>query len=221
MDETKVHMTGFPRLDAYASLDIRKESMEVRQLLGLDDRPIVLFAGQATPTGAMLDELVEVLNNIGGEDLYLFPRPHPRTRANYPSEMRPWQRALARFRGLLIVDWFRVCTLPQLVAAAAHCGAVVSMYSTVLLEAAAARGSAIAMLYPEALQAFRTENPGLEQFPLVELGCVAHAYDRSSLEDRLRAELWGQNSCRQRQELHICVDGQNACRAAEVIRTLI
>lgn len=214
-----VYKTGFPMLDQYAGFDVIGERAKARQMLKLgDNKPLVVFAGQSDATGAMLAELVEVLNPYC-DHIHFAPRPHPRMMRDYASEAARWDKAVASYRGR-VVDTSQ-CSMMQLVAAAYPYGAVVSMYSTVLLEAAAARTAAIAMLYPEALAAFRKENPGLEQFPLAELECAWYAPDRASLEYAVSTALARSNVRRPQQMQHIVVDGQNARRAADVVIGLL
>lgn len=214
-----VYKTGFPMLDQYAGFDVIAERAKARHMLKLgDNKPLVVFAGQSDATGAMLAELVEVLDTYR-DRIHFAPRPHPRMMRDYPSEAARWDKAVAAYRGR-VVDTSQ-CSMMQLVAAAWPYGAVASMYSTTLLEAAAARTTAIAMLYPEALAAFRKENPGLEQFPLAELGCSWHAPDRASLEYAVSTALTRSNVLRPQQMQHIVVDGQNARRAADVVIGLL
>lgn len=213
-----VFKTGFPMLDQYVGADVLGEAGTVRQMLRLDYKPVIVFAGQSDATSAMLSELVEVLNPHR-EYIHFVPRPHPRMMRDYAHEADRWNRALSRYRGELVVS--DQCSMRQMVAVAYQWGAVVSMYSTALLEAAAARASAIAMLYPEAHQAFRKENPGLEQFPLAELGCAGYVTDRTELERVISDALTQGNIWRKNQERHIVADGQNARRAAEVVLSLL
>ncbi len=213
-----VFKTGFPMLDQYVGADVLGEAGTVRQMLRLDYKPVIVFAGQSDATSAMLSELVEVLNPHR-DYIHFAPRPHPRMMRDYAHEADRWNRALSRYRGELVVS--DQCSMRQMVAVAYQWGAVVSMYSTALLEAAAARASAIAMLYPEAHQAFRKENPGLEQFPLAELGCAGYVTDRTELERVISDALTQGNIWRKNQERHIVADGQNARRAAEVVLSLL
>jgi hypothetical protein len=223
LDSSHIFTTGFPALDKYASVDIEEEDAKVRTALGLrEDIPLVLFAGQGFQTSHALGEVVWALNRLR-MDCYFIPRPHPRFRMNYASEAKLWQEALAGYRGRLVVDWFGSCTSSQLIAAAAQNGVVISMYSTMLLEAAALRGQAVSVLYPETgMQSMKAET-GLEQSPLVSLGCTAWAKDRESLVSHLgRALTSSLGRCqRPSQKRHIHVDGQNARRVAEVIRNIL
>lgn len=213
-----VFTTGFPMLDQYADLDVQGEAAKARQMLRLDHKPVVVFAGQSDATGSMLGELVEVLN-AHRDYVHFVPRPHPRMMRDYASEAVLWNEALAKYRGEIVVS--DQCSMRQLVAVAHQWGAVVSMYSTTLLEAAAARTTAIAMLYPEAHQAFCKENPGLGQFPLAELSCAENVSDRKGLEHAISTALTMGNIWRPSQERYIAVDGHNARRAAEAILGLL
>lgn len=221
-EPARVWTTGFAALDKYASMQIETEGARARNLLGLaSDPPIVLFSGQGFETAHTLREIVAVLNELA-VDCYFIPRPHPRMKNNYASETKPWQQALADLHGRLIVDWFGSCTMPQLIAACAVRGVVVSMYSTTLMEAAGLRIPTIAVLYPEhGLKAMGKEYPGQKQLPLVELGCSAWAKDRDSLRACLDDALAGRLDQKAAQEKHIRVDGLNARRTAAAIAELL
>lgn len=213
-----VYKTGFPMLDQYAGFDVMAEAAKARQVLRLDHKPVIVFAGQSDATATMLSELVEVLNEHR-DYIHFAPRPHPRMAQDFAFETALWHRALAKYRGAMVVS--DQCTMRQMVAAAYQWGAVVSMYSTSLLEAAAARTSAIAMLYPEAQEAFRKENPGLGFFPLVALGCAAHVLTRDDLSYAIRTAITRGNIWRAAQQQHIHVEGQNVQRAAGVVLSLL
>lgn len=213
-----VYKTGFPMLDQYAGFDLQAEARQAREMLRLNHNPTVVFAGQSDATSAMLSELIEVLNPHRNY-INFAPRPHPRMRTDYPAEAALWDKALTNYRGELVVN--EHCSMRQMVALAYNFGAVVSMYSTALLEAAAARTSAVAMLYPEAEQAFRKENPGLGFFPLVALGCAAHVVTRDDLTHTISTAIARGNIWRGAQEQHITTDGQNARRAAGVVISLL
>ena len=194
------------------------EAAQVCRVLRLDHKPVIVFAGQGPATSAMLDELVEVLNPHC-DYIHFAPRPHPRMVEDYASEVGPWNKALTKYRGAMVVS--DQCSMRQMVAVAYQWGAVVSMYSTTLLEAAAARASAIAMLYPEAHKVFRQSNPGLEQFPLAELGCAEYVSDRADLDRAIERALRVGNVWREKQERYIVADGHNASRAGDAILGLL
>ncbi len=219
----RIVVTGFAALDKYAAVNVAEEGSKARKALGLGNLPIVLFGGQGLGTSHALGELVTVLNALALKtDCYFIPRPHPRTKEDFRAEMELWQQKLAGFRGRLVVDWFSNCSLVQLVAAAAQRGVVVSLYSTILLEAAALRAPAISILYPgHDMLALHKENSAITQFPLVELGCAAWAKDRSSLRDTLEKALYGTLSRREAQEKYIRVDGNNTHRAVMFVEKLL
>lgn len=214
-----VFKTGFPMLDRYADFDPIKEASAARDALNIKNGyPVIVFAGQSDATGTMLGELVEVLNPYR-DSIHFVARPHPRMKSDYPSEVPLWDKALAKYRGK-VVDSSQ-CTMRQLTAAAYNFGAVAAMYSASLLEAAATRTSGIAMLYPEALTAFRKENPGLDQFPLAKLGCVGRASTREELDAIVYTAITAGNVWRRNQETHIKAEGRNALLAAQLIADLL
>lgn len=220
LDPKHVFTTGFVALDTYATMDSAGRGKRVREALDLKKNlPLVLFAGQGLMTAFALAEVVHVLNLIDA-DFYFIPHPHPRMLDDYGTEVWLWKKALAQFRGRLVVDRFP-CTSEQLIAAAAANGVVISMYSTMLLEAGALRAQAISVLYPETGMKAMFAETGQRQFPLIDLDCVKWAKDRRSLHKHVRAALTGSLRLEQAQRRHISVDGQNARRAAEALRRLL
>lgn len=218
----QVWTTGFPALDAYAGIDVAAVGCRARAALGLDEHtPLVFFAGQGYESAHALGEVACALDGLG-LGAYLLPRPHPRTKDNFASEMVPWQQALARFKGQHVVDYFGQCTNLELIAAAAQSGVMVSMYSTMLVEAAALRGNAISVLYPDhGLRDMREYIAALKQFPLVELGCAVVTANRAELGAALKQALQPNLGLRRAQERYIRVDGQNAHRAADQLALLL
>lgn len=215
-----VVVTGFPGFDKYKEVDTREASKKVRKALGLKaDIPLVLFFGQGVGTAHALNELILSLN--GMQECYLIPRPHPR--ATKEEEFSLWQKALSRFNGRVIVDWFRQCKPDQLVAACAERqGVVVSMYSTTLVEAAAVRAPAISILYPSVgKRAMQEEVPGLIQNPVVDGGSVACATNRKTLKDLLQKAFRKDLALEEAQKRQFPLDGKNAERIAQFIASLL
>ena len=93
---------------------------------------------------------------------------------------------------------------------------VLASYSTVLVEAAALRKSAIAVLYPDTAEMYR-ELAGMWEFPLVSLGCCAKATNREELCYLLQSAFGGDLGLRENQEKIFRLDGQNARRVANFI----
>lgn len=214
-----VDITGFANLDQYASADVNAEAAVALARLGLPQGTrLVLFAGQGIGSAATLAEVAGMLGKME-HDLCLVPRPHPRTKENFASDMVLWQRALAGYHGRVVMDWFDQVTTRQLVAAcAANRGVVISMFSTTLIEAAAMRAPAISVMYPEFGQKLmREEMPGLKSFPLVDAGSVAPANDQSALWKRLWQAVRGDLALEPAQAKQFTLDGKNAERAAGVV----
>ena len=99
-DPARIHVLGWVAFDKYVDMYPKREEIaaNTRRVLGITDpRLTVLFCGGGDHVGMLLDSLVSVLNG-NPTDFYLIPRPHPRTKNNYPSEMVPWQAALAKLK---------------------------------------------------------------------------------------------------------------------------
>jgi len=210
----QVLVLGYPALDKYASVNVREVSQKVRFVLGLEaKKPLVLFGGQGTLTKETLSSLVSALNIIGG-DFYFIPRPHPRTKDNYPEEMTLWQKALAELKaGTAIFDFFGQTDMPSLLAAS---DLVISTYSTILVESAMLRKPNISILYESVMQDLR-RNSGLKEFPLVQLGCSAMAETFESLQELLKKGLSGNLELEAAQKQNFRLDGKNAERVARFI----
>lgn len=210
-------VTGYPALDKYARFEIQAIKTRVRtKLLLIDDKPVVLFAGQWQQTGHALGELVRALNEIGRE-VYLVARIHPAMKDNAPEELPLWERALAEFHSGVVVD-SSYLDISDVLAAS---DAVLSMYSTILTEAAVLKLPNIAILYPGYGQKVYRETAKLEEYPMVSSGCTAMARDYAELRDLVyRALSSGLGLCAA-QEKTFRLDGKNAERAADFISRLI
>jgi hypothetical protein len=218
-NQDRVLITGYASLDKYALVDVNAENKKVRSKLGLTDLPIVLFAGQLEDTGATLSAVVDVLNELA-VDCYLLPRLHPGLRA-VKKEQSLWQQALASYKGRTIVDWFMQCETHELITVCAgRRGVVVSMYSTMLLEAAALRAPALSVLYPD-IGGRNLAQHFASEFPLTKLGCAAKAVNRQQLRTQLSLALDKKLGQEEAQEKHFKVEGNNGRRAADYLRSII
>lgn len=217
--DDQIIITGYPAQDVYAGFDLKAASAKARSLLDLPDKPIILFGGQLKKSGEALAELVTVLNEIG-KDVCLIPRGHPRMKDNAPEEMPKWEQALLSFRsGTLIAD-SSACDPQSLIAAS---DIVVSMYSTMLVEAAVLRKQNISLLYPEVgMQDFLKETGGgMKEFPLIELGCSAKATNRQKLLQYVKQALDSDLGLKPAQEQSFKVDGRNAERVVQFVRDVM
>lgn len=219
-DRRWIIVIGYPALDKYSNYDVETAAATVRAKLNIAEQtPLVFYAGQVKRAGQVLLELVEALNTIG-QDVYLIARPHPRMKDEVPEELPLWQKALNNFRaGEVILD-SSSCDISSLVAAST---VTTSMYSTVLVEAAALRKQNISMLYPEVGMAefWRGSGSEIGEFPLVELGCSAKATNRQTLCNLLEKSLAGKLNLEVNQRKHFRLDGMNAERVADFISNLI
>ena len=179
MDRSRIAVLGYPALDRYAGLDVAALGAQTRERLGIaPDEIVVVYAGQLERTGEMLEEVIAAMEAIG-KPVCLLPRMHPRMVNDAPEEAARCEAALQQFRVGRIID-SAACTTDACVAAAT---VVVSMYSTVLIEAAAVRKQTIAVLYPAVADDFRESTGGtMDDFPLVLLDACQKATDRWSLQ---------------------------------------
>lgn len=229
-DSRRIKVTGYPAQDKLASLDIERVATNVRDTLGIgDDKSVVVYGGhyndgKIKKSGETLCEIVEALNAIS-RSVYFIPRAHPRMKDNAPEELPKWEYALKRFNaGVLITDTSYKDMTPLLALVSANRGVIASVFSTVLVDAAALGcGNNISILYPEAGMACFDEEMGgsLKEFPLVDLGCTAKATNRKELIELLRRAFSGGLGFESKQAATFKLDGQNAARAAKEAVTLI
>lgn len=218
----RIAVLGYPALDRYACMDVGAISSRVRAELGIaSEEPVITFAGQLHHSGAMLADVARAIAGVG-QPVCLIPRAHPRMRNDAPHEVSRWEAAIAQFQsGRCITDTTRWST-SEIVAAST---VVISMYSTVLIEAASVRRPTIAVLYPDVGMAELLESTGgiMPEFPLVELGCCAKAVDPESLRIAVGDAVSGRLAKRLRpaQERVFQLDGKNAERVAEFVRERI
>ena len=185
-----------------------------------EDKPVILIGGQGEGTALMLSEVVAALNELR-KDCYVVVRPHPRTKDDHMAEMAPIQRAIAQLKiGTPVFDFFGK-TDTQSLLASADC--VLSMYSTVLIEAAILQKQNIAVLYPdEGKRVWDNANNGkVKDFPLVDLGATAKATNRSELIQCIRCAFDDSLGLYAAQRKHFAQDGTNARRIADFICSLL
>ncbi|MCH7492076.1 CDP-glycerol glycerophosphotransferase family protein [Patescibacteria group bacterium] len=143
--ESHIGVQGYPALDRYHNYDTKGIAAEIRLALAIPpDMPIVLYAGQWHQSGAMLYQLVAALNTLG-RPVCLIPRMHPVMKEQSPEEIPKWEKATSNFSNGQIHTDTSSHDISLLIAAA---DIVVSMFSTVLVEAAVLRKPNISMLYP-------------------------------------------------------------------------
>lgn len=215
-NEERAIITGYPAMDKYANFDIDAARARVTQSLGIDVSgriPVILFAGQWWQTGHAILETVFVLNQIG-RFVHFIPRPHPGMKEHSYEELPAWERALSSYdSGNLVVN-SSSCAISDLVGASTL---VVSLYSTVLQEAAILRKQNIAILYPDTGQRLYEAVSGVSDYPMVSLGCTALAKNREDLSRYLRKALDNSLDLENNQKKYFKIDGQNTARVAEVI----
>ncbi|OGN05655.1 MAG: hypothetical protein A2831_00525 [Candidatus Yanofskybacteria bacterium RIFCSPHIGHO2_01_FULL_44_17] len=213
-----IEITGFPAMDKYASLDVGGTSKKVREGLGIPaDGKVVLYCDQIDYAGEVLTELVESLNSLGRNDIYFIPRMHPRLPKDNPDGFPKFQEAMKLFRaGTLIADSSRFTTSEVITAATV----VLSMYSTVNIEASCIRKQNISMLYPDyGMGLFlKGANGIMDEFPLVSLGCSTKVTNRQELVAALTESLGSGLGLVSAQEKAFQLDGKNAFRVANLVK---
>lgn len=223
--EDQLVVTGYPMFDQYAAkYDMATLLDEVSDKLGIEaaSKPIVLFpCGLHKGASIFLTEVIEVLNELG-QDIFFFPRCHPRMAKNAPEEVGLWASALQKFRGGTLVADSLACTTPNMIRASS---VVLSDYSTTLLEAILVRKPNISICYLEEVQNDYRVAVGksidlMPDPPFVTLGCSAKAKDRICLGQQILDALNGNLGLSDAQEKHFPLDGKNAERAAKFIRSV-
>lgn len=177
----RIKITGNPSFDKFAVKPTDEERKMMRAWLGINqDEFVVVFGGQLEHSGAMLSELVDELNQRHPLAV-LIPRMHPRMSSNAPEEMSLWNDALTKSKVRIISTAGPSTSDVTMIA-----NVVVTMYSTLIAEAALVGVPSIAMLYPQVMEKFRAETGGLmEDVPLAELGCCFVARNRVGLVEGL------------------------------------
>ncbi|MDP3997515.1 MAG: CDP-glycerol glycerophosphotransferase family protein [bacterium] len=221
-----IKVLGYPASDKYAGVDTVTTRQSVKERLGItDDLPLVLYASQLAGSATTLRELCEALNHLkvmGKSKVHLIPRLHPRMRNNAPQEFKALNQALQPFAHGYVWPFTEICETAELISAA---DVVVGEWTTALVDAAAVRCNAIAVLYSgEGMARYLNSTGGnINEFPLVRLGCAAKAENRSELEEMLSDAVSGQlaERLRRNQEKNFKLDGQNTARVAEFVKSLL
>ena len=217
---SQVIITGYPALDKYVNYDATKADRATRDTLDITlDEYVILFGGQLEGSGAMLSELIEALNVIG-TPITLIARPHPRMSNDAPEEMTLWSQSLRQRQTGRIVDSAKVSDVRALISTASL---VVSMYSTMLVEAAVMRRDNISLLYPKVGAKQLCESTGglMSDFPLVTLGCSQKAEHIDQLIQLIRRAINTSLALRADQERTFRLDGHNSSRVADLIASLM
>lgn len=222
----RIKQLGYAAHDKYADIDVKALTEAARQKLGLpsDNRPVILYGGQLDYTGRVLGELVDGLNTIG-RSVTLIARPHPRMALDAPQEAEAWTTALEKFNcGRLITD-SSSCTPQEIICLAGRSqGAVISIFSTMMVEAACLGIPAISLLFPETgRKAYKEASDGqIAEYPLVALGCCEAATNQVELQTLLeQLFIAGDLGLQIRQKTVFQPDGRNAERIGNFILSLV
>lgn len=167
-----VYITGSPAMDRLAAMRVQEDPL--LSFLEHVSRPVVFFAGQDESTTPALEIVVDGLNAL--KDGYiLIPRFHPKfaSRLELVSE---WEAALRRAEGVVL----RMPARFRSEELAAVSDYVVSVYSSVLLEAALLGVLPVSIPSRLGRQKMR-EAIGFERFPLVEYGCAIEVFSADEL----------------------------------------
>lgn len=228
MCDEEVRALGYPFYDEFARTDVEKVCAETRVKLGIPENArVVFFAGScARPEahaviseGEILSEVLTALEDprIEKEEFVLIVRPHPGLGNLVPDEKDGWDAALKQYRGKLVDS--SGCTTNEVTATA---DVVVSMTSSVLVEAALMRKQVVSVLYPIMKERFIMEVGGaMTEFPLAELGCCVTATNRSEITAKIDLALACKLDLRSAQEEHLRADGGNTARVTDFLESLI
>lgn len=218
-EPNRIVVTGYPAFDKYAAFDAKATKDKVVSGLGLDPKkPIVMFAGQLWYTEHALRELVEALNRLK-LDIYFVPRFHPRMAKEMPEDFAKCLDLLTSFTGGVLIRDTSEFDSPTILGAA---DVATGMFTTMLIEAAILRKPNISILYPDAgMKQFLQECPGLDEFPLVSMGCSYKATMRDEMEWSIKRALAMPDDLRERQEGNFKLDGQNTKRVADFVESLL
>jgi len=215
---SQIIISGYPALDSYADFNTARSRNKIYDLFKIDDgKPAVLFAGVWWETGHAISELVESLNALS-EDVYLIPRLHPGMKDETPEELPLWEESLAKFRGVLIDTHAPGVDIRDLISVS---NLVVSIFSTVLTEAAILRKPNIAILYPDRGMKIYRRLTGLNYYPMVSLGCTDIACNRIELMEKLQKGISGSLDLSESQGKVFKCDGKNSERIADFIEDII
>lgn len=209
--EPRIYVTGSPAMDAL--LDVKKAGadLEVCNLFQDCNVPTVLLAGQDECTTPVVEGLVSALSKVGG---VIIPRFHPKY-ADRDDLAAPWLKTLAKADCEVLWVGSRVTTQEL----AAEVDYVVSVFSNVLIEAAALGSIPVSWVSDIGRQKMREALGGLTRFPLVERGC---AMEVSSPEEFIERVVLDDASSALGEVLHACdehyhLDGRNTERVVAAI----
>lgn len=222
--EGRIHVIGYPSLDALASFDGASAAQGVNAMLSVaPDEPVVLYIGGVQRTAAILSQVIAAceLAQSRGRRFTFIPRSHPAMRDLVPEEAKLWDAALRSSRITRVVsDSQSVADTTALVARAS---AVISTHSTVLMIAAALRKPTISFLDAEEREIYRRATSGVfERLPLVTLGCAVEATSVDDLAALIERCVDGHGlGPEERQAATFTLDGKNAERVAAFVRSLV
>lgn len=210
--------TGFPAMDKYSKLyrtQVLSQGQELRERLGVPPgQPVVLVTGQVKFTGELVGSVVTSLNSLA-LPVSLVVSLHPRMS---PEESAKSQEALGQFSNGQLLALPTGTPFEVMVVMA---DIVVSMFSTVLVEAFCLRKKAISVLYPETGQQHLADETGglLEDFPLSALGLIPRVVSQSQLDHEMAAVVLEDGCLGGLTSGHepLWLDGNNTDRAVSVI----
>lgn len=213
----RVVVTGYPRFDTLAGLDVGAAGRRGRELLSItDDRPVVFYPGQVWHAGETLLKLVTELNNY--PHCHLVATRHGRMMEEL-HEVEHWEKARETFLG----EWHEVTDFSHITDVIAAANLVVGQYSTLQVDAAVLGRPIISVLESNAgAERFRMETGGVvNEFPLVTLGCSTKAESIEELKKLVAMALEGGLHLEEKQREVFRLDGKNAERAVEAIFSLL
>ena len=221
-DKNRVKIFGYPNLDRFYGLNMKRIRQTARKKLNLTQKwPVVFFGGQLKYSVHALEELIAVLNRIG-RPVYLIVRQHLRMKDDDAEELKDWKKALKKFKNGKLILTPQFIDSGLLIAVA---DVAVSMFSAVLVEAAALQKACVAISYKNyGLKRLKEITKGaLLNFPLVAFKACAQASNRKQLESLVKEALSGrlEKKLKTGQKRHLKSDGKNAQRVADFVLSLI
>jgi hypothetical protein len=216
--EEHARITGQPAFDRLAAVDCMNARRELCAMLGLPiNLPILYFAGQAWGTPEAMRILRDALAKIS-QPVSLVVRYHSRMlRSDAPKDFKEIYAACKEIEGgfgaFTPIDATIAVTGDIAMAGA---DIIMSMYSSVLFEAAYLRKAAVSIFPPEAAKALMQEST-LSSFPPSDLGACFSASSAEELSKILHCIITEGNVLLPLQEAHYRNDGKNTERVARWI----
>lgn len=225
--ENKIQVLGYPSLDVYHDFEVDQVALKESHNM-TEDLPVIMFAGQLATSGETFLEVVKAIESVG-EPVYLLPRQHPRWNDDAPEiDKQKWTEAEKVFScGHVVFTSGPNCEKDKVVRNIDELIMVsditLSLFSTVLVNAAVLRKPNISVLFPHLGMKRYLEEHGtlVDDFPLVDLECTAKAETPAELSQYIQAGIKGELDFTEAQERSFVVDGQNTRRVTDFLLSIM